>query len=331
MPYKSIRYYLNTVFLKAAGWMYAVFPKPEKNIGITTGDLDFTKRKKSGNLQRVYSSYEFFRHPDNLGKFLIFQNGIAQCRTDTGHTAFNPLFPSYYGLVLFNDFLRTGSRNSLDKSKLQLRFLLKYGTESEVGFFLYYQESLPKFLLKGRWYAGITQATMLSLALRLNQLNPDEKLELVIHKLVKSMMVPGAEGGILINTPEGLPWIEEYPGAKPSYVLNGFIFCIIALLEYEIVFPKKEISDFINALLESLIHSFPQYQRGKYLKYSRLYPTLSNIEYQGLYIGQFKHLYLLTGLEIFSQLAELYNSRINWAAFNEFFQITSPALQNKPA
>lgn len=331
MPYKSTNYYLKTILLKLYGFISEWVPGIDDYPKIKPDTVKICDRKRLNKLDLFYHTFSYFHHPNDLAQHLKMKDGIAQHRIESKLDHCSPFYPSYYGLVCFNSYLKTGEELFLLDAKAQLDTLLKLGTETEDQFILYYNIPLPKFLLKGRWYAGITQATMLSLALRRNQQNPDERLELVIHKLVKSMMVPGAEGGILINTPEGLPWIEEYPGAKPSYVLNGYIFCIISLLEYEVLYPNIQISHFIDRLLDSLVRSFPYYQRGKYLKYSRLYPTLSNIEYQGLYIGQFKHLYLLTGLEIFSQLAELYNSRISWVAFNEFFQITSPALQNKPA
>ena len=162
---------------------------------------------------------------------------------------------------------------------------------------------------------------MLSLGLRIYRLNPSEKLKLILTKLVNSLQIEKKDGGILIQTPEGLPWIEEYPGEKPSYVLNGFIFCIIALLEYEQLFPNEEIRDFNNKLIESLLRSLPFYQRGKYFKYSRMYPTLSNIEYQGVYVCQFKHLYELTNMDVFKDLFQRYNQTMNWHAFSDFYEI----------
>lgn len=321
MPNKSFSYYLRTVKLKFAGLGYAlidaVFKDNKNDIHLLTARFF----GQNNTEVQIYTSFEFFRHPNDLDKYLYFHDGIAFYRSDSPYKGCSPLMPSYYGLVCMNHFMSTNDQKYYDVAEKQFDFLVKFGTETSDGFFLFYETDFKKFQVKGKWYAGITQAEMLSLGLRIYRLNPSEKLKLLLTKLVNSLQIEKKDGGILIQTPEGLPWIEEYPGEKPSYVLNGFIFCIIALLEYEQLFPNEEIRDFNNKLIESLLKSLPFYQRGKYFKYSRMYPTLSNIEYQGVYVAQFKHLYELTNLKVFEELFQQYNRTMNWKAFCEFYEI----------
>lgn len=328
-PYKSFNYYLNTIYLKLLGYSQYFVGISDKQY-FKNLELVFD-RNKINDPQSIfllqYHTFEFFVTPGELGNHLHFEGDIAFSRKDSNFKHCSYLFPSYFGLVCFNHFIRAGSSESFNLSKKQLDYLIKHGTETEDGFFLFYSEIINKFHLKGKWYAGITQAEMLSLALRIFSNEFDQNLEIIIHKLAHSLILTKEQGGIRISTPEGYPWIEEYPGSKPSYVLNGFIFCVIALLEYELMFPSETINKINEQLLESLIKSLIHYKRGKYFKYSRLYPTLSNIEYQGVYVCQFKHLYLLTGNEAFRQLFEETNQNMNWQAFFNFYEISRPIIE----
>ena len=113
------------------------------------------------------------------------------------------------------------------------------------------------------------------------------------------MAIPLNKGGVLSTTPEGLPWIEEYPGQPTSHVLNGFMFSVIGLLETEIVSGQKIEGLDTNQLVNSLLNSFPIYVAGKYLKYDRLHKSLCNPHYSGLQVLLLYHLFKLTSVDQF--------------------------------
>ena len=323
MVQKSLKYYLRTIHLKLLGFLHDILKKTDSAYFKQLESIfyQYKSQNRASKFLNQYYTFEFFASSEELGNHLHFDNDIAFSRKDSNIQHCSYLFPAYYGLVCFNHFIKSGEEESFTTSKKQFGYLMNNGAETADGFYLFYNDHIGKFHLKGEWYAGITQAEILSLAIRIFITEPSDSLKSIIHKLANSMIKDKSEGGILIKTPEGFHWIEEYPGTKPSYVLNGFIFCIIALLEYELNFPSEKIKIINEQLLESLIKSLPHYKRGKYFKYSRLYATLSNIEYQGVYVCQFKHLYLLTGNEAFKLLFEETNQAMNWQAFYDFYGI----------
>ena len=323
MLQKSLKYYLRTIHLKLLGFLHDILKNTDAGYfkQLESTFFQCKSQNRPSKFLNLYYTFEFFANPEELSSHLHFENEIAYSRKDSNIQHCSYLFPAYYGLVCYNHFIKNRTEEYYKTAKKQLDYLIKHGIETEHGFFLYYTENIKKFYLKGKWYAGISQAEMLSLAIRIFLAEPDDKLKRIIHKLAYSLMLSSDEGGIQILTPEGHPWIEEYPGSKPSFVLNGFIFCVIALLEYEQVFPSDELRKFNDELLESLIQSLVHYKRGKYFKYSRLHPTLSNVEYQGVYVCQFKQLYLLTGNDAFRALFEETNKAMNWQAFYNFYGI----------
>ncbi len=66
----------------------------------------------------------------------------------------------------------------------------------------------------------------------------NKKLLTMIPEIKNLMLLPVSKGGLLRNTPEGGPWIEEYPSKQPNLVLNGFMFALMDLHDYCKMFPK---------------------------------------------------------------------------------------------
>lgn len=332
MRRRNLTYYLKTIRLKALAQQHRLLANSSSSKKVKARlKAQNQKTFNSWNLSELDHSkedsffycYGHFSSPADLSPSLLFNEaGVAYSSLRNPFSDFiNPLYPAYYGLVCYNHFLQTKTKDSAVAFWTQVEFLSQYGSWKEAQFELAYQFDFPAFGLKAPWQAGITQALAASLFLRAHLLRPDQGYDKLGKGCLAIMLAPKEQGGLQCRTPEGYPWIEEFPSPEPSLVLNGFIFCMITTLEYAQFTKAPLYKDHAAQLLESLMHSLHHYQYGKYLRHNMRHSSLSNLEYQGLYVFQFIHLYRLTGYSFFFEFAQHLDKAFDWKDFMYFYQI----------
>ena len=270
-----------------------------------------------------YSTYSHFENPKELARGLLFNDeGVAINASSTKYASeINLLFPSYFGLVCYNHFLKTKNATSLALFWKQVNFLAENGTWEHSNYLLFYDFDYIKFELKAPWISGITQALAASLFIRAHLEQPAAQWEKMIEGCVAPMLNPVQNGGLLASTANGSPWVEEYPSNSPSLVLNGFIFCIISAFEYAAFTDRPSDVSRVSAWCESMVKNLHHYTYGQYIRHNLKHWDFSNIEYQGLNIFQFVHLYQITKQPLFRKLAHQYHQHINWDSFYNFYGI----------
>lgn len=262
----------------------------------------------------AYLPYLLFS-PESAAKGFRFNTeGVPVRSTEDTKEHFNPLFPAYYGLVCWNAWNVSGHQSHLDIALKMGEILAKRVVWESEKARLEYETDFERYKLKATWIAGITQGIAASLCIRLGNHTGDPQWGHLATGLLKAMIAPVSAGGTFRLTPEGLPWLEEYPGAEPSFVLNGLMYSIIALLEYESAFnqPLERSSE---KFVDSLLQLFPLYLYPGYLRYSRLYGNFCNMSYRGFHILLCLHLYMLTERVAFYQLAKLLEEDMRWDQF----------------
>ena len=325
MPNKSLAYYINTVLLKIKGLVYSIVGDDTQNYFEQLWSDNFKEGTLILNKEFDWQYYalSYFNKPEEFkANYHFDKDNIPMIRRDFSPMFYNPINPAQYGLINFNKYNKERDEENLSITINMYNFLIGKAINKDHALWFAYDVDYPKFNLQAPWYAGITQAQVLSLVLRLYHVKASNELEEKLHLIFNSLMIPIERGGFLSHTPEGYLWIEEYPSHNKSYVLNGYLFCLIAVYEYSLVFPNKDNTQLIYQLTEGLFKSLHHYKRGKYWKYSRIHNTLSNIEYQGLHVGLIKHLWKLSNNEAFKLLYEEDERNMNWKAFNSFYGIT---------
>lgn len=335
MPKKDIRYYINTINLKYQAIAFHLLDKllllnkMKKREEIFFSNLYNVHFKADLNLNHSFSTeyitYQYFPTAQSYANNLLFETdgntpyieGVAMCRSDM-KPHHNPLIPAFYGLVCYNDFLIHQNEQALEQFWVQVNHLSKIGI-SRNGLFLFYYDN-------GTWYAGITQALVCSSFIRAYILSKDEKWQILARQTLLSLFEPLENGGVFKKTPEGLDWVEEYPlSQKHPFVLNGFIFALTSLYEYLILCENETLfAHHLEKLNQTLFKTFHHFKRKKYFKYSRFHWVFQNIEYQGLMVCQFRHLYALSKNEAFNEVTQLLNKDVDWNAFFRFYAMPTP-------
>lgn len=219
------------------------------------------------------------------------------------------------GLTLYNDFLK-GSPISKERFTNLAHSLEKRATWLDDEMTFYISEEYPRFDLSGRYGSGIVQGKAASYFLRCFSLTGDEQYKTWARACLKACLRPTREGGVCISLKDDLHWIEEYPSPRPSMVLNGFLFYLIAMAEYLSQFKDATLQKVYEQSLRSVLTWLPAFRLKKGMLYSMYRWNLCNVHYTAIMKYQFDHLHELTAIPIFEEYARWTSQLTDWEVFD---------------
>lgn len=224
---------------------------------------------------------------------------------------YNPVTISQFALSCFSAYKFRNVEWAKDIYLSQINFLKEKWTEMADGEAAYIYDFEAGFGMKPGWTSGMAQGLAISALIRHHYDTGDTSVIQLIQSLKRHMMRPKAEGGVVVKSPEGGLWIEEYPSDPSSYVLNGYIYSVFALYEYSKLFPDDEAAktDLRNAL-DSLKQSIRYYDTGDWTILDR-FPGLhggANDDYMITHLHQASTLWEITQDAFFRRVAMRWHS-----------------------
>ena len=234
------------------------------------------------------------------------ENGWVQVNKQS-----NPVTLSQYALVCFDTFRSTGDVKYKKAFLNQVRYLMSDKQYKELsGDRIGYPYNYIFHDLKPDWYSGLAQAEAICVLIRYYILTKDDKALRLIVKLKNQMLWPMEDGGLLAKTPEGGPWIEEYPNSKQNkHVLNGYLISVFGLYEYTMLFPEdREAKTMYQQCLQSLKTSVGNYDTGSWLQYDRGNKSGVTNWYMKAQVVEMKMLYNITNDPFFYRLHQLWST-----------------------
>lgn len=256
--------------------------------------------------------------------YLINENGVPEVMFNNNYQK-HPVASAQYGLVSYDDYLKTKNDESLEKFWNQVFFLERYGQivgDDEIAF--PYLFNLKEYELIAPWYSGLAQGNAASIFIRAYYLSNDEKFKKLALKSLNFMLKSLEKGGCQTETPEGLMWISEYPNDKVPYVLNGFVFSIIGLGEYSALSDDINFQNLFMDYVHVLKEVIPYYEKDDWLIYDRLHNKKVDNNYMGFQILQLYQLYEMTNDDYFFKKAREWESNYDWSLFFEYFGYEIP-------
>lgn len=195
--------------------------------------------------------------------------------------------------------------------------ILKQATDEDDTISFVIDKPYSRFDLSGRYLSAIVQGKAASLFVRCYQRTQDKIWLDLARKSLNHFDLSVQDGGIKRSLPLDMEWMEEYPSEKPSMVLNGFLFWLIALCEYCALSNDEKYVKVLDRHLRSAINWLPAYKLKTGLIYSMYRWNHCNVHYMAIMKYQFEHLYQLTGVPIFDQYAKHCDEHTNWSVFRK--------------
>lgn len=170
-------------------------------------DLDFTLKDE-----------EFYYRPlDDFGiPYRIYQSVGKQ---------YNPTRIAAYSLAHFNRHAVTGD------VELNAKFLkcANWFLNNDSARYVYHFDWND---LKAPWISCMAQGEAASVLIRAYKKTGDKQYLQQAEKALEPFFTGIKQGGLQSKLPDGSLFLEEYPSANPSHVLNGFLYALIGLGEF---------------------------------------------------------------------------------------------------
>ncbi len=260
----------------------------------------------------------------NLGTFLQYfpfdEKGIAAPTVEgvpyyNGTTVSHQAL-SYYDLILTVNWkhIPLTCKASLDeyvnKFLTNCQWLVDNGAEDYNGCMVWFFPK-PHGKIKAPWVSAMTQGLGISTLLRGFQLTGNEKFMEISQKAMKNLHIDIKDGGGRYEE-DGMVYLEEYPEDKPVHVLNGFIYALWGVYDYMLVTGDKKAEKLFNDCVQTLVKTLDRYDNGQWSKYDQgpADYILGN-DYHTLHIAQLNAMHNITGISIFKEYADKFNSYLS--------------------
>ena len=164
----------------------------------------------------------------------------------------------------------------------------------------------------------MAQGEGISLLLRAYKLDNNEKYLDCAKKAKRFMLLPIEDGGTTQYCEEDIYFFEC---THEPLILNGWIFSIWGLMDYNKQFKEKEVEEILRRTLSSLEKTLPQFDTGYWSKYENGM-RISSPFYHNLHVAQLHVMYELTNSEVFNEYAKKWDSYSkNWVYSKKAFII----------
>jgi heparosan-N-sulfate-glucuronate 5-epimerase len=218
---------------------------------------------------------------------------------------YNPVTLAQYGFLLHALHARGLCAEALPTLEALLAWFEANKEESAGGCFWRQAVGAPRYGLKAGFVSAMASGEAISFYLRMYQLTGDASLLATARAAYAFLRVPFAEGGVRRTDARGDLWFEEYPSEPPSYVLNGFIYCLFGLYDLLRVSGDPAVRQDVEACLKTLRTNLPRFDTGYWSVYDLLTNELVSVYYQrNVHLPQVEVLHAMTGDPVFAHYAE---------------------------
>ena len=234
---------------------------------------------------------------------------IGSCQL--GDVFFHPCIVPQAALGYFDNFLNNNCDELMNLFFAQVNWLKNNYTEFKDSYVYPFPFAVDGFGDNPGWTSGMNQGLILSAFVRAFVITEDEHYLHLCEKVYNSLSLSlGDKYGNRIVDDYG-PWIEEAMICPPTHILNGFIFAIFGLNDYNKILKRESITEEINDYLHTIKRSLPDYDMG-FWSYYDLAGTISSYHYHiETHIPQLRELYKISGIQDFIYYAEKWEGYSN--------------------
>jgi hypothetical protein len=213
------------------------------------------------------------------------------------------------GLRFVDAYVRTGDPAYLDRAAIRARKLVALGQMRGGARYFPYPFDYPNERLVAPWYSAYSQGLALSLFVRLYRATGEwqyvetARAVALSFRQVGSARAPAGSTPWVAYVPSGYLWLEEYPAATPTHVLNGFNFALFGLYDYERLTRDPTATVLLQGALKTMRTYAAVYRVPGGISYYDLVHRTQHAHYHTIHIWQLADLGAISGDPWFSQLS----------------------------
>jgi heparosan-N-sulfate-glucuronate 5-epimerase len=228
---------------------------------------------------------------------------------------YNPIAIAQYALGNHTLWLESKDSQHLSKCISACDWLVENLEPNKQGVLVWHHNFDFEYVetLRSPWYSGLAQGQGVSALLRCYEATNERKYLDGATVAFSSLTVELNDGGVLHEDGNDL-WIEEYMVTTPTHILNGFIWAMWGVRDYEISTGDSLAKEIWERCVATLQNNLANFDIGYWSLYdqsagnSRLKMITSGF-YHRLHIVQLRIMWQLTNNEVFRQYSE------NWHAY----------------
>jgi len=233
------------------------------------------------------------------------EDGIAW-KVVNGRNYYHPGNIADEGIRYVDSYVRTGNPAYLDFAKVRADKLRELGITRNGALFIPYRFDYPSERLRAPWYSAYSQGFALSLFVRLYRVTGDPQYLKGAQALFRSFrqLGPGTNPWVAYVL-RGELWFELYPSSRPTHVMNGFNFAVLALWDYERLTRDPAATQLLQGALSTIRRNAGRYRvPGEVSLYDLVHRT-QHRHYHNIVIWQLRDLSVISRDPYFGGLANV--------------------------
>lgn len=226
---------------------------------------------------------------------------------------YNPIAIAQYGLGNYNLFEQGGSEDRRRKFLAAADWLVANLAQNKHGVWVWNHNFDWEYrdTLKAPWYSGLAQGQGVSLLVRAHHATHESRYYDSAQRAFDSLLRFVDHGGLLYLDKRNDVWIEEYLVNPPTHILNGMIWALWGVHDYALATRERSAQDLFNNVVRTLERNLPNYDAGFWSLYEQSGTRMRMMAspfYHRLHIVQLGIMHCLTGIDIFREYAERWQS-----------------------
>jgi hypothetical protein len=165
----------------------------------------------------------------------------------------------------------------------------------DVGGWLHHIPVRHTFEVEPPWLSGMAQGEGASLFVRIHAATGDERFAEAARLALRPLALPSRGGGVRTELDGGF-FLEEYPTAPASLVLNGGIFALWGYYDVAVALADEDARRQFDAGLTTLAVNLHRWDTGSWSRYD-LFPrrvmNIASSAYHLLHINQLRAMHLI--------------------------------------
>jgi hypothetical protein len=210
------------------------------------------------------------------------------------------------GIRFVDAYVRTGNSAYLDRARVRAAKLVEIGIPRSGALYLPYGFNYPFERLTAPWVSAYSQGLALSFFSRLYRVTGEYGYALTARAVFIAfrLLGPTLRHWVAYVSATDL-WLEEYPSATPTHVLNGFNFALFGLYDYERLTRDPAATQFLQGGLATMRRRAAAYRVPGGISYYDLVHRTQHEHYHAVHIWQFADLAAISGETWFTNFAAL--------------------------